>query len=79
MSGLAYRRLALAALLLALMSVKLARVSGEEWVPAQHAWSGPAHFDPALATSWVDAGARYVGGCCRVGPREIAGIADALR
>ena len=52
---------------------------GEGWDPAQHAWSGPAHFDPALAAAWVDAGAQYVGGCCRVGPREIAAIADALR
>jgi homocysteine S-methyltransferase len=52
---------------------------GEVWDSAQRTWSGLAHFDPALAAAWVDAGARYVGGCCRVGPRDIAAIADALR
>ena len=34
--------------------------------------------DPDLARSWVDAGAAYVGGCCRVGPNEIARLAAAL-
>jgi homocysteine S-methyltransferase len=52
---------------------------GEAWDAARHAWSGPAHFDPALATTWVAAGAQYVGGCCRVGPRDIAAIASAVR
>jgi homocysteine S-methyltransferase len=31
------------------------------------------------AAAWVAAGARLVGGCCRVGPAEIAALADALQ
>ena len=52
---------------------------GEAWDAARHTWSDQAHFDPALARTWVDAGARYVGGCCRVGPQDISAIADAVR
>jgi homocysteine S-methyltransferase len=52
---------------------------GEDWEATRRAWSGRAQFDPALATTWVAAGAQYVGGCCRVGPRDIAAIADAVR
>lgn len=56
--------------------------SGETWTAGSgdepgH-WSGPAHFDVALAGAWVDAGARWVGGCCRVGPDGIAAIAARL-
>jgi homocysteine S-methyltransferase len=32
----------------------------------------------ALAPQWVAAGARLVGGCCRVGPADIAALRDAL-
>jgi homocysteine S-methyltransferase len=52
---------------------------GEAWDAARHTWSGQAHFEPGLARTWVDAGARYVGGCCRVGPQDIAAIASAVR
>ena len=51
---------------------------GESWDPIRHAWTGPSGFDPALGTAWVDAGARYVGGCCRVGPTDIAALAEAV-
>ena len=51
---------------------------GESWDPIRHAWTGPGGFDPALGTAWVDAGARYVGGCCRVGPTDIAALAEAV-
>jgi homocysteine S-methyltransferase len=51
---------------------------GESWDPIRQAWTGPGGFDPALGTAWVDAGARYVGGCCRVGPRDIAALVDAV-
>ncbi|MFE7845191.1 homocysteine S-methyltransferase [Microbacterium sp. NPDC057407] len=53
--------------------------SGETWDGLAHEWVGESRLDPALVTSWVDAGARFVGGCCRVGPADIAGIAQALR
>ena len=39
-------------------------------------WSLP-DVDPD-SRSWVSAGAAYVGGCCRVGPAEIARLAVAL-
>jgi homocysteine S-methyltransferase len=32
-----------------------------------------------LAKGWVEAGAAAVGGCCRVGPSEIAAVAQVLR
>ncbi len=32
-----------------------------------------------LAHQWIAAGARIVGGCCRVGPADIAAIADLQR
>ena len=51
--------------------------SGEGW--AARAWTGsatePAHF-AALARSWVEAGARIIGGCCRTGPAHIAALAE---
>jgi homocysteine S-methyltransferase len=53
--------------------------SGEEWDAAARRWRGPAAFDPARALRWVAGGARLVGGCCRVGPEEVAAVARALR
>ncbi|MGH3352620.1 MAG: homocysteine S-methyltransferase [Nocardioides sp.] len=47
--------------------------SGETY--AAGSWSGTPHFRPGEALSWVESGAAYVGGCCRVGPAEIARIA----
>ena len=34
---------------------------------------------PALAPSWIDAGARLVGGCCRTRPTQIRQLAHAVR
>lgn len=48
---------------------------GEEWDPGRRAWTGPARFTARAAADWVAGGARVVGGCCRVGPREIAELA----
>jgi len=54
--------------------------SGEGWDAEARAWTGPgAVVDGALAQQWVRAGARYVGGCCRVGSGDIAGLAATLR
>ena len=47
--------------------------SGETW---DGAWRGQAAFDPDDVTSWIDAGAQLVGGCCRVTPTDIAAVAD---
>ena len=53
--------------------------SGERWDAGRRAWTGAAAFDPAAVSRWVAAGARLVGGCCRVGPAEIAALAAAVR
>jgi len=52
--------------------------SGERWDAARHAWIGPARYSPQLAAGWVSAGARVIGGCCRVGPDDIAELAAVL-
>ena len=52
--------------------------SGERWDAARHAWVGAPRFSPRLAVQWVSAGARIVGGCCRVRPADIAELAAAL-
>lgn len=52
--------------------------SGQVWDASTRRWSGPSGFDPALASLWRDAGAGYIGGCCRVGPAEIAAVATEL-
>ncbi len=45
--------------------------SGQSWDAVARRWSGPAAFAAADARAWVAAGARLIGGCCRVGPAEI--------
>ncbi|MFE3140019.1 homocysteine S-methyltransferase [Streptomyces scopuliridis] len=46
--------------------------SGEGWDAVARRWRGNATFDPSRVRSWQAAGARLVGGCCRVGPEQIA-------
>jgi homocysteine S-methyltransferase len=54
--------------------------SGETYDVASNTWSGDA--SPAacagFAKSWRDAGAGIIGGCCRIGPEQIAAIRDSL-
>jgi homocysteine S-methyltransferase len=52
--------------------------SGEEWDPARRAWAGPSRFSARDAAGWVTGGARIVGGCCRVGPADIAELARVV-
>ena len=52
--------------------------SGERWDSARHAWVGPSRFSPQLAVQWMAAGARVIGGCCRVRPANIADLSAAL-
>jgi homocysteine S-methyltransferase len=52
--------------------------SGEVWDGANRVWIGSAGLDTGLAAEWVDAGARIVGGCCRVRPADIAAMASAI-
>lgn len=51
--------------------------SGERWDALRRKWIGPSRFDANLAAQWIAAGARIVGGCCRVGPGDIAAIRRA--
>lgn len=53
--------------------------SGERWNAGDEAWHGaPGHGLAALARRWADAGAHHIGGCCRVGPGQIAQLRAAL-
>lgn len=52
--------------------------SGEGWDGQARSWTGDPRFAPGQVRSWVAAGARLVGGCCRVGPVEIKAISDEL-
>jgi homocysteine S-methyltransferase len=52
--------------------------SGQGWDSGTHSWRGSSAYDVTLAPSWVAAGAAYVGGCCQVGPDDIAALADVL-
>jgi homocysteine S-methyltransferase len=53
--------------------------SGESWDGTARAWGGDgAGVDPAAARRWVAAGARFVGGCCRVGARDISALSAGL-
>jgi homocysteine S-methyltransferase len=52
--------------------------SGERWDATARRWRGSSVFGPELVQSWRTAGASLIGGCCRVGPAEIAAIAATL-
>jgi homocysteine S-methyltransferase len=54
--------------------------SGEHWDGQTHDWHGSREHASlaALAPQWVSAGVRMVGGCCRIGPREIGALNEAL-
>ena len=54
--------------------------SGERWDAGDESWHGAPAKDSlaALAPGWIAAGAGLVGGCCRVGPRQIAALAQVI-
>ncbi len=54
--------------------------SGETYEPSNRSWSGRPAGEAWLARlpDWVGAGARAVGGCCRVGPGVIRGVRRRL-
>jgi homocysteine S-methyltransferase len=51
--------------------------SGEVWDAAARRWTGQAGVGDV--TGWLAAGARLVGGCCRVRPDDVRAIAAAVR
>jgi len=55
--------------------------SGEHWDGQTRDWHGACDHESlaTLAPQWIKDGARLVGGCCRIGPREIAELKEALR
>ncbi|HYY10604.1 MAG TPA: homocysteine S-methyltransferase [Kineosporiaceae bacterium] len=52
--------------------------SGEGWDAATRAWTGATRFDAGDVGEWLAAGARLVGGCCRVTPSAIAALAAGV-
>lgn len=53
--------------------------SGEGWDGVRRTWIGSSSFDPDDVDAWVGAGARLIGGCCRIGPAEIGELARHVR
>ncbi|SCX51118.1 homocysteine S-methyltransferase [Klenkia marina] len=51
--------------------------SGERWDADARAWTGDAGVGDV--SEWLSAGARLVGGCCRVRPADVAAIAGTVR
>jgi homocysteine S-methyltransferase len=52
--------------------------SGERWDAAGRRWTGTPGIAADDVPTWVSAGARLIGGCCRVRPQHIAALAAAL-
>jgi S-methylmethionine-dependent homocysteine/selenocysteine methylase len=52
--------------------------SGEGWDTEGRRWTGSPGISTADVLRWVTAGARLVGGCCRVRPEHIAAITTVL-
>ena len=52
--------------------------AGESWDADHHRWVGEPTYDVHLVPHWLDAGAAYMGGCCRVGPAGIAQVAQVV-
>ncbi|HEX4687045.1 MAG TPA: homocysteine S-methyltransferase family protein, partial [Nocardioides sp.] len=52
--------------------------SGQGWDAERRTWTGESAFDGGAVSVWLEAGARLVGGCCRVGPADIAMVASAV-
>ncbi len=53
---------------------------GRTWDSASMSWLGTGvHFDHAQAATWIELGARFIGGCCGVGPALINELAKQLR
>jgi homocysteine S-methyltransferase len=53
--------------------------SGEQWDGERRTWTGKGQWSADLVPRWVAAGARIIGGCCRVRPDDIAALASILR
>ncbi|MFE7763791.1 homocysteine S-methyltransferase [Streptomyces sp. NPDC057438] len=52
--------------------------SGETWDASARSWTGRSTFTTEQVQGWRKAGARLIGGCCRVGPEAVSAIARTL-
>jgi homocysteine S-methyltransferase len=54
--------------------------SGETWVAETRSWSGSSdpHAFGDMARQWREAGADWIGGCCRTGPGHIRAITQGV-
>ena len=52
--------------------------SGEDWDARTRTWRGSLDGAHAAVATWVDLGARLIGGCCRVTPARISTMAAAI-
>ncbi len=52
--------------------------SGERWDAIGRRWAGSPGISTDAVPAWVTAGARLIGGCCRVRPPHIAALAAAI-
>jgi homocysteine S-methyltransferase len=50
--------------------------SGRSWDATNKVWVGTNQvgFTKALVQEWIDLGAEFIGGCCGIGPNEIASL-----
>jgi len=53
--------------------------SGEVWDAAARSWTGDPGWGAQPVDDWLGAGARLVGGCCRVTPAHVADLAVRRR
>jgi homocysteine S-methyltransferase len=53
--------------------------SGQGWDAVRRSWTGESAFDADAVEEWLAAGAKLVGGCCRVGPADITSVAGLVR
>ncbi len=52
--------------------------SGELWNAQAHGWEGTAMRFTEYVDEWIDAGAAWIGGCCRTTPADIRRVRDAV-
>jgi homocysteine S-methyltransferase len=55
--------------------------SGEAWDAVHRCWQGDGQIQEfgAFARKWRDAGAQWIGGCCRTGPEHVRAVAGIWR
>ncbi len=52
--------------------------SGELWNAGGHCWEGTATRFTAHVDEWIDAGASWIGGCCRTTPADIRRVREVV-